>query len=420
MRYIVSMGNSYAPYPNDENYKFYLAAKKINKIYTLASPHRGNQFGGTLPLDDGAYSLGITQMRSFNLKHHYGKMFIDGRRVPMLAIRFHCPDAEYSNGNGAVEPFDEIDSDGTVAVIRQILYGAPFTQSIFHGRHTIDSPNECPTFDVETTSTSMLEDILNNKDFYTDVKDIVFYEHTRCEGDEKGDFSSTYKPGNINCKENDRCDNDEISSVMLYPGIKPNTVIKLYDNEHFEENDDFIRIHIGEDFAPLNPVCLSDLEFSYDTFVKGVTVDYYRNNGLNGKVSSLKIFESGLLHDHDIIFYENDDCTGNIDGTFESRDSAHGTNCKNSSNCINDEIKSVKLLTGVPGGTVVKLYNDPDGEEKYGWAEIKITKTLTKSYCVRFDEDRYYGDVEVDFNKHTNFCTVNCEVPGHVSYIYIN
>lgn len=420
LRYIVSMGHTYASLPENENYKFYLAAKKIHKIYTLSSPHRGNQFGGTLHLDDGAISLGITQMRSFNLKHHYGKMVIDDRKIPLLAMRFHCLDAEYSDGNGGVEPPNELDSDGTVAVIRQILYGAPFTQSIFHGRHTMDAPNECTTLDVETKSVSILEDILNNTQYYADVKDIVFYEHTSCDGDEKGDFSSAYKPGDINCKENDRCDNDEIASVMLYPGIKPNTVIKLYDSEHFDENDDFIRIHIGEDFELLNPVCLWDLEHSYDSFVKGVTVDYYGNNGLNGKVSAVKIFESTLLHSHDIVFYENDDCTGDIDGTFESRDSAHGTNCKESSNCINDEIQSIKLLSGVPKDTIIKLYNDPDGEEKYGWAEIKVTKTLTESYCVKFDKDSDYKDVEVDFTKHSNFCAVNCDVPGNVSYIYTN
>jgi hypothetical protein len=428
LRYIVSKGHLNGGNPNDPDYRYYLAAKKIHKVYTLATPHGGNQFGG-IPADAGAVSLGIKQMRKFNNKYPYSTFSIDSRHVGFLAFRFHCGNAKYSNGNGAIEPSGDTDSDGTVAVKRQILFGAPFTQSIFHGRHTEKFPNRCSTDAFENTLTdTILKGILDNRQYYTDVKDIVFYEHTNCEGDEKGEFSSKYKNGTVNCDGDKRCDSDEISSIKIYPGIKRNTVIALYDSSNKPHMDDWTRIHIGETNLT-EPFCIKGLEHNTSDREAGhdINVIYHKMNGLNGKVSRVRIFKSENKYDpYDIIFYEDSGCGGNIDGAYRSAQDSDD-NCKKSDNCKNDEAKSVLIYPSAEEGTIIRLYNDPDGKTKHGWTKIKIDRdnqNFKKPYCIsgfNHDLDHISRDITMEYHKHKDdLCVENCGVTGHVSHITIS
>jgi hypothetical protein len=429
LRYIIAMGHDYERSKDENLYQFYTAAKKIHKVYTLASPHRGNMFAGN-PSDDGAKDLGIDNMRLFNEKHPITTFSIDGRKIQFLAMRFKCSDADLSDGSGSRRACTK--TDGTVAVERQILFGAPHTQSILRGKHTDSYTNLCDGDNpLETENIDkVLKAILDNKQFYTDRFDIVFYEETKCEGDENGFYSSTYKRGTIKCGDSKPCKNDRTSSVKIYPGVHKHLTIRLFDNPDADMHDDWLRIHIG-DTELSEPICIDNLE--HNTYSKeskhDITVTYYNDGKLNGKVSNIKISDSGEKYGPiDIVAYEKTHCSDKIIAYYNSREDFAGQ-CKMGNRCSkNDTIQSVRLLKGIAVGTKITLYNSPDRKTKDGYAVIEVLEPLTSEVCINDlgkdkDEDftQYHNDkhVKFSFHHHTNMCAINCDVNGHVSYVKV-
>ena len=431
LRYIVSKGHEYEQTKDKELLKFYTAAKKIHKIYTLATPHRGNMFGG-ITINNAAEELGVNEMRVFNNKYPITTFSIDGRKVQFLAMRFECGKAHLSDGGGSQRVNGVDIGDGVVAVKRQILFGAPHTQSILRGKHTdshvdiCDDENPLETENVE----NVLKPILDNKGFYSDRFDIVFYEKKNCEGDENGFYSSTYKRGTIKCGISELSKNDRTSSVKIYPGVHKNLTILLFDDPDADKHDDWLRIHIG-DTELSKPICIDNLE--HNTHAKeskhDITVTYYNNNGLNGKVSNIKIGDSSKKYGPiDIVAYEDKDCSGNIVAYYNSRKDFSGK-CSIGNRCSkNDAIQSVRLLKGVAVGTKISLYNSPEYKRKYGYATIKVIEPLTSDVCIGDlgdgednDYSEYFDDNHVKFNfyHHTNMCAINCDVNGHVSYVKV-
>lgn len=422
LHYVVSMGNLHEGEPENIYYK---AAKKIHKIYTLATPHGGNQFGGQIAqliTDDGGLSLGTTQMREFNQKYPYSNFSINSRDIPLLAFRFHCGDKESAKNGGPVEPSDDTDSDGTVAVSRQILFGAPYTQSIFHGKHTFKPPNNCISLDLETDNTTLLKGILDNTDYLTDTKDIVFYEKNSCSGGEKGIFSSTYKPKSlVNCHDDDHCDDDEIRSVMIYPGIAKNTLIWLYDDKNGQESDDWAVINVGNaNFS--EPICINDLEKPLSSTIKNSGISKYFHEGpaithdyrLNGKVSAIKITD-GYDTNGKILFYEAKECKQDVRSIKHDVDEFSGK-CDNNINkdCINDEIRSVLIFPDVIDNTIIKLYDSPSGKLNDDWAYIdRGTDNFKLPHCVNsLEKSTTSNGLITYYQKHNG-------LNGKVSYIKI-
>ncbi|WP_309497410.1 lipase/acyltransferase domain-containing protein [Sulfurovum sp.] len=119
LRYIISEGNK----DQTDTNKYYTAAKKIHQFYTIATPHKGSDAAGLVPVDDGAvYDLSSEHMTEFNEENPYSNSNIDGRAIEMLAFRFACN--------------KQNDHDGVVATDSQILDGAPYTKEIIDGKHT--------------------------------------------------------------------------------------------------------------------------------------------------------------------------------------------------------------------------------------------------------------------------------------------
>lgn len=419
LRYVISEGHKHE---GEADNKYYISAKKIHKLYTLASPHGGDQAAGSIRKDDGAISLGITQMRAFNIAHPYTDSEIDGRKIAMLAIRFRCGDKKSSNGQGAIyPPMGDEDADGTVAVQRQLLFGAPLTQTIFHGRHTYKPPNECGTLNFETEAYDVLDDILRNTPLYTDVMDMVLYEGEDCTGDEKGAFSSSHKIGEVSCLVGNKCDNDEASSLKLYPGVKKNTTIKLYDSASGSLSDDWTRIHIGEEIT--EPYCVHNFQHNTndDDSARGISVTWHYRNGLDGKVSAVKVFTSSVAADPaDIVFYKNSNCTGDISGVFESG-KTYDVNCKESDRCHNDQATSVQIFSSAEKSKDIFIFNDPDGDKDHAWAHINLSGSdFDRSVCIsNFDSDTNLpSGVTLTSHPQDGVC-VNCKLSGTVSHITI-
>jgi len=111
----------------------------------------------------------------------------------------------------------------------------------------------------------------------------------------------------------------------------------------------------------------------------------------------------------EIIFWEGNGCSQNCLGSIEVGDCGKGgrlRKCKDDKDdkrsrkyCVswgekkswnlkeekdwilNDEARSC-TLRDVPAGTVIKVYDSPDGNTKDDWAEITVHKTTTIEVCV--------------------------------------
>ena len=86
-----------------------------------------------------------------------------------------------------------------------------------------------------------------------------------------------------NFKKTSKFENDEAQSLQLY-WLPAGAKIKVYDNPDGKTNDDWTEIKIKKGVAQY---CLDTLENSYQDDI--VEVSYHRNNGLDGKVSCLKM-----------------------------------------------------------------------------------------------------------------------------------
>ncbi len=127
------------------------SAKYIERIYTIATPHKGQKFAGTKAhTSDAAYDLGITQMKKFNKKYPYRDFKYDGKIVPLLAMRFRCDN-------------DRSDSDGIVKVKRQTYDGAPYSKHIHIAKHANKTISEkCSGVTTELNRVKVLDKILRD------------------------------------------------------------------------------------------------------------------------------------------------------------------------------------------------------------------------------------------------------------------
>jgi uncharacterized alpha/beta hydrolase family protein len=148
LRYIIGKGNE----DQSDSNKFYRAAKTVHKIYTIATPHKGidettlDMLGSGGALDD----LKPYNMEKFNQRYPCSTLKIDGRNIPMLAMRFHC---------------NENNSDGAVTVQSQSLDGAPYTRKVFGGRHSDAAAIECPNATQELEQADIIRGILENREY---------------------------------------------------------------------------------------------------------------------------------------------------------------------------------------------------------------------------------------------------------------
>ena len=114
---------------------------------------------------------------------------------------------------------------------------------------------------------------------------MVFYEGNDATQDRLFSFS-TETSRSWNCKKGD-CENDEARSVVLYH-VKPGTRIYIYDSpkskEEDRKEDDWTEIKVKKYIAK---VVIESFEKNRDE--DDVYVKYHRKNGLDGKVSYIKV-----------------------------------------------------------------------------------------------------------------------------------
>jgi len=285
LRYIVSRAHD-----GDEPY--YSAAKKIRDIYTIATPHKGNVFGG-LNTSSGAYKdLGKNQMLEFNKEYPYSTLEVDGIKKPLIALRFVC---------GTLKSFG---TDGVVNITNQSLDGAPFKLIPVIGEHT-NGTSLCKGSGAseELKNTDILDNILNDNygtqdsnDLLLTHRDIVFYDDYNCKGAEIGSFNSLYDT-DVDCSKSNKCLDNSAKSVMLYPSMKKGKIIKVYPDASGRSN--YCHMRIKRNTQDLKaPVCINGFEHSTTTneASDGIETKFYKINRyvpnyLNGMVSHITIYD---------------------------------------------------------------------------------------------------------------------------------
>ena len=116
----------------------------------------------------------------------------------------------------------------------------------------------------------------------TFANDIEFYENDNGGGKRIGTLSD-HSNTTINLKNNSSWKNDAIRSIKL-KSVAQGTKIKLFDNPDGKTNDDWVEITVNKHLASLTIPHLERNQSSGD-----YTQKYYRDNGLNGKVSRVQI-----------------------------------------------------------------------------------------------------------------------------------
>lgn len=303
LRYIISK----AHYREDDDKYFYEVAKKISKIYTIATPHKGNIFAGdtilkyfnldflpdNITLADAIRDMGIEEMKEFNKMYPYSTFSIDGREIPLYALRFR-----YS---------EQASSDLVVSLRSQSFNGAKHIKTPILGLHT-----NVDRFDAvaELYNIDILDGILksNNDDFFNyapegtipyQIFDIVFYDGYDCAEAEKGVFSTQNIPINEECSElhvglnfEGKCAQNQIKSMQIFSTVDNNITVEVYSNIDADIKNSWAKISIGE--VQLDePFCINSFENNKSQ--NNITQEYFEgddinNSALDGEVSYIKIY----------------------------------------------------------------------------------------------------------------------------------
>lgn len=100
----------------------------------------------------------------------------------------------------------------------------------------------------------------------------------------------------------------------------------------------------------------------------------------------------------EIIFFEGNSCTQDRVGSLDASQ-PWNLNLKKSTRIDNDEIRSARLLM-VPRGTVIRVYDSPEGKKSDDWTEISVLRTVPQISINTFEASVSTSDMTQVFHKH--------------------
>lgn len=123
--------------------------------------------------------------------------------------------------------------------------------------------------------------------------DLIFYEGNGCSQDIVFTYNS-YFSADDNCKDRGPCkgDNDEARSLRIAKTVKSRARIIVFDSPKGRYDDDYTVIDIlNTNFIPPEGYCLRTFHSNFDNPDRnsGIRVEYFQKNGLDGKVSRVRV-----------------------------------------------------------------------------------------------------------------------------------
>lgn len=214
---------------------------------------------------------------------------------------------------------------------------------------------------------------------------VYFYEKNNA--DETGDSTCVVPVGkNVEFSLPNRgCENDEIRSAKLR-GIPKGTRLTVFDSSSGSGEDDRTYIDVKRDIGlNENNIIIGSFEKSMET--DAVKVTRVRNNGLDGKVSRIKIEHHPPTNfsDSSVVFYEGHSATQNIVCTLSLAKNMQGNF---TGECDNDEAKSALILRA-KAGTRFTVYGNKNMNPNQGYAEIVALRNITSPVIVGTFEKNY-------------------------------
>lgn len=166
------------------------------------------------------------------------------------------------------------------------------------------------------------------------------------------------------------CENDEARSMKVR-GVKAGTRVTLYDSPSGDRQDDYAIIYIKKD-ADLGGFSIPSFEREVDN--ADYRLVFSRNNGLDGKVSRVKIERSPVddFSDAAVVLYEGNNASQNIVCTISL---ANNERFNFGGDCDNDEARSLRVLKAKAGSSLT-LYGNKDYKTDQGWVYIYFRKDI--------------------------------------------
>jgi hypothetical protein len=205
------------------------------------------------------------------------------------------------------------------------------------------------------------------------------------------------------------CENDEARSLSL-SGIDKGTRIRLFDNANGSREDDHVIIDVKRDISLDERVVISSFEQTLNS--ADYQMVYVRNNGLDGKVSSIQLEQTpGDFSDAAIALYEGNNAGQNLacvipfdyGYTMKMKSNNHG--------CSNDEIRSARILKA-KAGSEFTLTGHPDGNFNQGRTTVQVLRDITSPITIGSFNSSYQDNIV----KVTNYIE---GVDGKISFGYI-
>lgn len=186
------------------------------------------------------------------------------------------------------------------------------------------------------------------------------------------------------------CENDEARSMELR-GLKAGMTIVVSDSPDANHEDDFAIIRANRDISLTENVVVSTFEKTENN--EAYSIRYFGNNGLDGKVSHIKVEENPVEFSEAAIVLKE-----GINGTQNTVCTVATT--KNQAfdfggACDNDEAQS-GVLTEATRGTTIDLFGNWAGKCDQGCVHIQVKRDIKWPKLIRsFEESFEDEDVRV-------------------------
>lgn len=184
------------------------------------------------------------------------------------------------------------------------------------------------------------------------------------------------------------CDNDAARAAVLRD-VPAGLAITVLDRKDGNREDDHTVIVTKKH---VDRLVLTTFESNLRR--DDVDVTYFRNNGLDGKVSRVETRRFTDLG-ASITLYEGNRNRQNIVCTLTLRDRT--VDFKNMDACDNDEARSA-MLAFARKGTVIDIFDDPDCERSDDWTRIEVLHDLTRARI--FDLEKSASNARLRVRHH--------------------